>query len=194
MKKASHRCSAFFCEDFEAAEPASDYRALGVVICGSIVERIRGLAAAISCVGESLMVPSDLENFVYDEALAWYEGSLAVGPDEILLYLAAETDAQATAVLSQAEAFLVSIEGMLSAAKDYAAEKLLDLRNEGWGEDGSPELSKDEFISNLVCFSILLYPTQNVEIIFRAGDLFSGHVVLISANMQGHFSDASIAG
>ena len=140
------------------------------------------------------MVPSDLENFVYDASLAWYEGKLIIGQDEILLYLSAETDGQAMLILSQAESFLKSIQGMLSAAKGYAAEKLLDLRNEGWGEENSSEISEEEFISNLVCFSITLYPTQNVEIIFRAGDLFSGHVVLISANMQGRFSDASIAG
>ncbi len=140
------------------------------------------------------MVPSDLENFVYDASLAWYEGKLIIGQDEILLYLSAETDGQAMLILSQAESFLKSIQGMLSAAKSYAAEKLLDLRNEGWGEENSSEISEEEFISCLVCFSITLYPTQNVEIIFRAGDLFSGHIVLISANMQGRFSDASIAG
>jgi hypothetical protein len=133
-------------------------------------------------------------NFTYDEPLGWYEGRLTDGFGEVALYLSTESENEASSILVSAEPFFKSLDKMIASAKNYAADKLLELRNSGWRGKDSEKFSKDEFVLHLSCFSVTLYPDQSVEIVFRDGGLFFGHVVLVSANTQGQFLDATIAG
>jgi len=140
------------------------------------------------------MNPPELSHFTYDPYLGWYEGKAITKDGELALYLSAETENEASSILVLANSFLQSLERTIASAKSYSADRLLAIRNDSWREENSPEISKDEFISRLQSLSVTLYPNQNVEIMFRDGGLFAGHVVLVSANRQGHFSNASIEG
>lgn len=132
--------------------------------------------------------------FKYDESLGWYEGQVSLASENVALYLSAESEAEAESTLSSASSRIPSLEFTLAAAKSYAAEQLLELKNGEWRDEDGSTVSCTEFIEKLHTESVTFYPDQNMEVVFKDGGLFFGHVVLVSCDEKEKFTDATIAG
>ncbi|TNE85000.1 MAG: DUF2262 domain-containing protein [Deltaproteobacteria bacterium] len=80
-----------------------------------------------------------------------------------------------------------------AALKQFAAEALLDTYNESWRDEGPPATASS-FVGHLVLEGITVHDDLGAEAYFEDGDLFAGHVVLVSIDADGTPTDATIAG
>lgn len=79
----------------------------------------------------------------------------------------------------------------------YASEELVELAND-WLEDNDEaeidEITKEMFIGFMKLDSISVSPDGNFDIYFFDGDMFWGHTIIVSGNVNGDFYSAEIAG
>jgi hypothetical protein len=79
----------------------------------------------------------------------------------------------------------------------YASEELVDLAND-WLQDNDEaeidEITKEMFIDFMKLDSISVSPDGDFEIYFFDGDMFWGHTIIVSGNVNGDFYSAEIAG
>src|ERR1700722_6846217 len=67
--------------------------------------------------------------------------------------------------------------------KDYAALRLLALRNDAWSDEGEPPLESDEFKDRMRLESITVHPDGDFEYWYNDGDLFWGHAIHVSGSL-----------
>lgn len=79
----------------------------------------------------------------------------------------------------------------------YASEKLVGLAND-WLQDNDEaeidEITKKMFIDFMKLDSISVYPEGDFEVFFFDGDMFWGHSIIVSGNINGDLNSAEIAG
>lgn len=81
--------------------------------------------------------------------------------------------------------------------RKYASQKLLDLANDWLEDDDEAEVDEitEEMFINLMEFSNLtVYPDGDFNMYFYDGDMFWGHSIIVSGNINGQFTSAEIAG
>ena len=78
-------------------------------------------------------------------------------------------------------------------ARRYAAEQLLSCAIEWQGED-EDELCADEFIRRIRIESVNVSQDGEFELYYDDGDIFAGHVIIVSGNMEKGLYDAQFAG
>ncbi|MBU5213801.1 DUF2262 domain-containing protein [Heyndrickxia oleronia] len=81
--------------------------------------------------------------------------------------------------------------------RGYAAEELVELANE-WLEDNEEaemnKITKEIFVGLMKLSSISVYPDGDFDLFFDDGDMFWGHSIIVTGNINGEFSSAEIAG
>lgn len=87
----------------------------------------------------------------------------------------------------------IEIIDFIEKAKDYAAKKLLKLKNDLWLEDDEKELSKKEFKTRMEFTSLYVF-RESANFYFDDGDLFWGHTIEVTVNQNLEFIDANIVG
>lgn len=79
----------------------------------------------------------------------------------------------------------------------YASEELVDLAND-WLQDNDEaeidEITNEMFIDSMKLDSISVLPDGNFEVYFFDGDMFWGHSIIVSGNVNGDMFSAEIAG
>ena len=78
------------------------------------------------------------------------------------------------------------------AAREFAAEALLDVYNREWND--SDPLDEDAFVDHLTLQDMSFYPNGSVELFYNAADLFRGHTVIVTLDEDAEFDDVEIAG
>jgi len=69
---------------------------------------------------------------------------------------------------------------------------LLPIHNDSWN-DGTP-ITEAAFIARMKLESACIFPDGTSELFYEDGDLFWGHMIVITLNQGGAFEDADIAG
>lgn len=81
--------------------------------------------------------------------------------------------------------------------RKYASEELVNLAND-WLQDNDEaeidEITKEMFVNFMKLDSISVSPDGDFEIYFFDGDMFWGHTIIVSGNVNGDFYSAEIAG
>ena len=79
----------------------------------------------------------------------------------------------------------------------YASEELVDLAND-WLQDNDEseidEITEEMFINFMKLDSINVSSDGNFDIYFFDGDMFWGHTIIVSGNVNGDIYSAEIAG
>jgi hypothetical protein len=78
--------------------------------------------------------------------------------------------------------------------RDFACEKLLPLKNDGWLGENEKEFSPTQFKSKMSLNTVAINPGEFFEFTFNDGNLFWGHVIQVSGNFADGPTDADIAG
>jgi len=78
--------------------------------------------------------------------------------------------------------------------RDFAAGELLALKNDTWLEENEVALTPKQFKSRMTLESISVDPDGRFEFFFNDGDLFWGHVIVVSGTLANGPTDADIAG
>ena len=87
----------------------------------------------------------------------------------------------------------IEIIDFIEKAKDYAAKKLLKLKNDLWLEDDEKEVTKKEFKARMKFTSLYVF-SESANFYFDDGDLFWGHTIEVNVNQNLEFTDANIVG
>lgn len=134
-----------------------------------------------------------LGTLTLDRSLDWFVGEVAWMGETVRVSVEAVGDDLPDA-LRTAHALWNDQTGWQTRVRDYAVEKLLELKNGTWlGEDESP-VSPDEFRARMTLESITVDPEGSFSFFHEDGDLFWGHMIEISGNLDDGLRHADIPG
>jgi hypothetical protein len=68
--------------------------------------------------------------------------------------------------------------------KKFAANKLLKLKNEEWLEENEKEITLEQFVERINVENINIFSRKRFEIYFDDGDIFWGHEIIVSGNLE----------
>ncbi|WP_458110202.1 DUF2262 domain-containing protein [Bacillus zhangzhouensis] len=139
-----------------------------------------------------------LGTFELVKGLDLFETTIQWGNQECLLYFNLEEDEGITDAIQTARRLVQEQTKWDSSIKSFAANKLIELAKDWQEQDDSDEnqeeITHDQFINRISLESLQAYPNGEFEAYYHDGDLFWGHVILITGNIDGTFKDAHIAG
>lgn len=136
-----------------------------------------------------------LGKFKLDKGIKTFETNITWAGEEGQLYFDLDEEEEMEASLKTAHELFKNQREWSDKIKAYAASQLLELANDWLDEEWDiEEVTKELFIKLLELDTISVYPDGNFEIFFFDGDLFAGHCIIVSGNINGSFESAEIAG
>jgi hypothetical protein len=129
----------------------------------------------------------------YNAQLDWYEGQFPYQGTSLTFHLIALEEDDVAATVSKARHLLANLADYGQRAKDYAAERLLDLKNDVWLDDDEAPLTADQFKRRMTLESVSCLSDGTVEFFHNDDDLFFGHCILVVMR-DDQFVDADIPG
>ncbi len=130
----------------------------------------------------------------YEEEYDWYKGQIKVRRSAISIQLSTDEDGEVASSLARATDFVGELENYSDLAKEYAAQKLLELKNETWIDDDERPLTTEQFQQRMVLESISIDSNGEISFYHNDGDLFLGHCILVNMDSANNFIDADIPG
>ena len=141
------------------------------------------------------------EKLLLDKSIGIFSGEGSWNGESCRIHL--DMDEQDTATLDDAvtaddarETFYKLLENGKEwddKARKYAAEELTETANE-WLEDDAEEITKEEFAKRLGISEVSVSTDGYFEIFYEDDDMFGGHVVIVSGNIENGIEDANMAG
>ncbi len=136
-----------------------------------------------------------LGTFTLNRQVDWFETEIQWLGAEISLVFDAEEDR--AEVLRKAKALLANAVSWDRRVREYAADELLELAND-WAEqmeDEEPqEIAREQFMERMELESIEIRADGSFEFWFADGDLFYGHSIHVSGDMENGPDDAGMEG
>lgn len=130
----------------------------------------------------------------YNSEYDWYEGQVTFRQLQIPICLDTDDEGKIESVLSRVNHFVIQLEQYSEKAKDYAVNKMLELKNSVWLDENEKPLTSEQFKNHMVLESIVIRSEGDVEFYHSDGEMFLGHCILVTMDVSNHFIDAHIAG
>ena len=130
-----------------------------------------------------------LGTFTLNRQVDWFETEVDWLGGQISLVFDAEEDR--AEVLQRAKTLLAGAASWDKRVREYAADDLLASAND-WAEDG--EITREQFIQRMELESIEIRADGSFEFWFADGDMFYGHSIHVSGDMEHGPDDASMEG
>jgi hypothetical protein len=128
----------------------------------------------------------------YNNEFDWYQGQIVFHKTQISISIE-DTD-KLELVLTRASSVIENLEHHVQDATEYAAEKLLKLKNEIWLDKDEAFLTTDEFKNRIKLDGVVFSPDGEVEFYYKDGNLFFGHFILVKMDKFNYFINTSICG
>lgn len=129
-----------------------------------------------------------------DQSIGWFSGKGNWNGINIELSFPIDENRKITKGLEMAEAMWKDQKKWKEKVDDFAVEKLLNLKNESWLDEDEKELTAEEFKSKMKLESITFESDGSFDFWHNDGDLFWGHAIQISGNLNDGLTDADIPG
>jgi hypothetical protein len=129
-----------------------------------------------------------------DRGLNWLSCEPTWSDASVRLYASMDEAESEDAVLSTARTLWGNAVAWDARIRAFAADRLLELKNESWLEEGEVELTSAEFILRMAIESVTVYPEGQFEFTLDDGGLFWGHSINVTGNLQDGLTDAGISG
>ncbi|MBS5145449.1 MAG: DUF2262 domain-containing protein [Butyricicoccus pullicaecorum] len=133
---------------------------------------------------------------VLDKSLNLFCGEGQWAGKNCLIHLEADASQTADAARSTLQSLLADCTGWDQKARRFAASMLAECAND-WQDDeeDTAEITEDEFAARISISEISICAQDGAfELYYDDDDLFWGHVIIVSGNLEDGFSDAAIAG
>ena len=130
-----------------------------------------------------------LGTFTLNRQVDWFETEVDWLGGQISLVFDAEEDR--AEVLQRAKTLLAGAASWDKRVREYAADDLLASAND-WAED--EEITREQFIQRMELESIEIRADGSFEFWFADGDMFYGHSIHVSGDMEHGPDDASMEG
>jgi hypothetical protein len=96
--------------------------------------------------------------------------------------------------LETARALARDAEAWDKRLRAFAAKKLLKLKNQAWLDENEKPLDAARFEKRIKPESVEAFPKGRFEFCFEDGDIFWGHLIVISGGLEKGPARADIAG
>lgn len=135
-----------------------------------------------------------LGEFIYNRRLGWYEGSAEWNGKRIKLSLGCEDPEAYHAELATAHQLFAEQPQWQARVNGYAVEMLLSSKNDYWIDEDEETVTAEEFIGRMTLTSLTIEAGGEFDFWHDDGDLFYGHAIQISGNLQNGLTDANTPG
>ena len=135
-----------------------------------------------------------LGRFELDRRLNWFSRSMPWGTSSVKVNLATDDHGQISSALEAARALWMEQAGWSEKVGQFAATRLLDMKNDDWLAPGEVALSASDFAGRLRMESVVVEADGGYEFWLDDGGLFAGHSILVRGSVSDGLFDAEIAG
>jgi len=132
--------------------------------------------------------------FTLDRAVNWFEAEVNWRSKPIRLSLSMDDCENRDGLVNIAKSLWKSQTLWSRKITDFAIKELLSLKNESWLDEDEEELKPRDFERKMKLESITLYADGRFEFWHNDGDLFWGHSILVSGDLEKGPTNADIAG
>ena len=129
-----------------------------------------------------------------NRALEMWEGKAVWAGDTIDIHLEAVNEDTLVPVLATAGALWDDQAGWSERIQAYAVEELLEMKNDGWLDEGEAPLTPAQFLARMRLTAISNSPDGSFTFWHDDGELFSGHTIQIMGSLREGPTYADIAG
>jgi hypothetical protein len=140
------------------------------------------------------LADSVLGTFTLDRRVNWFTGCMVWNSKPVTVQLCAETPAKVQAALKTAHSLWEAQAIWDQRVRDYAAQALLQLKNESWLGEDEAEVSADQFKQRMMLESVTVHPEGDFEFWHRDGGLFWGHFIQVTGCLSEGPTGADIPG
>lgn len=138
------------------------------------------------------------EELLLDKSLGMFSGESSWNGEECLLHLDVDEEGAATAndALETLNKLLTNCQEWDAKARKFAAEELTDNAND-WAQDedeNAEEITLEAFAERLTISEVCVSTEGDFELFYDDDDMFWGHVVIVSGNIETGIADAQMAG
>ncbi|HEX3048877.1 MAG TPA: DUF2262 domain-containing protein [Bacillota bacterium] len=131
----------------------------------------------------------------YDREYSCYCCELDCGGEKITLsFIVDLEETQINRVIDDAKKLCKNLYSWLEKAREYAADELLDLKNESWLKEDEEEMQPEEFKGRMRLETISFYEDGDFDFWCNDGGLFWGNSIQVSGNLKRGFNCADIPG
>lgn len=151
------------------------------------------LAAAEQMLPPARIQDDELGELIFQYDTNWYEGFVTWLETLIIIQLELPEGGRSVAKnLMHAKSMLADQAGWTRQCFDFAAKKLLKLKNAHWLEPGEQPLTTDSFIDHLEGETISVTHTGRFTFWCKDGDMFGGHSIRVHGSLKSGFKNAEI--
>lgn len=122
-----------------------------------------------------------LGTFTLNRQVNWFEANVDWLGAEISLVFDREEDREAC--IQNAKVLLADAAGWDKRVREYAAEELTSLAND-WAEDGEEPITREQFMERMEPESIEVRADGSFEFWFADGDMFYGHSIHVTGDLE----------
>jgi hypothetical protein len=132
----------------------------------------------------------------FDRGLSFYEGQATWGSQATKVQISVTDIDQLAKPMQDAMALWAAQADWDARIRAKMIQELLPLKNESWmdEEEDETELTAEQFLARVQLESINIDPEGEFSFFYDDGDLFYGHVIIVSGTLSDGPTDATIAG
>lgn len=136
----------------------------------------------------------ELGEFVLDKRFNIFEGKANWLGNSCNIYLKCVDDLNNYEVcLNTLKEIYNDLESYNKKFLEFACDKLLNTAND-WNENNEKEITREEFINNLVITSCDISKNGSYSISYSCGEMFLGHIVTVRGNIETGLKEALLEG
>jgi len=157
-------------------------------------EELQMIAAELQ---EPVVFRTDLfGDLILDRSINWFEAETAWNGETIRVTFPVDDEDEAPdkIALKTAETLWSHQAEWKTRIETCAVKELLELKNDTWLHDGESAFTAEQFIATMTLTSISISSDGEFEFWYDDGDLFCGHVIMVSGNVTDGPTDAGIHG
>lgn len=130
----------------------------------------------------------------FNERLQWFTTYYAEGSYSFELIIDVDSRDEVLKLLPSVQDMLARFEMVDSDAKVFAADELIELKNNAWLEDDEEPVSMTDFISRIAVESVSFDADGEFEVCYADDNLFGGHSIIVYCDRNGKPARAEMAG
>lgn len=141
---------------------------------------------------EKIIKNQILGELIWDSDLDWWSSQVEFTPGNLVNLSVDGEDVETPAVIELACHSFIHLQKQEVNLRLCAANHLLNLYNDHW--NNGDEINYQTFMELMKLEEVYLNSDGSAKLYYDDGDLFGGHVIIVSIDGNGVFEDAHIAG
>lgn len=130
----------------------------------------------------------------FEPEYQWFSGETKIGDRAVTLHLELAERERALKLIPALQTVTEELSSLDLTACRYAAEQLLEVKNDSWLDEDEEELTEEEFAQRMTLESLTLDEDGEVTLWYEDGDLFWGHSICIRRSQKGEWLSAEMMG